>query len=258
MRRAAIAAIVWLAAGCGVASMPPPGDAARVDAGLDSGVHDAGADAFANDAGMDASDLDAGRDANDLDANDLDAGRDANDLDAGLDASDAWVSIDTNPPDANTVRTYDPPTSPSATPIAPFTTCTVTTASDTIFAGHLPPCSPLPYAYEPPSNGLHYWFWAAYRTYTTPVPWGFLVHDLEHGAVVLAYHCANDADCNPVRAEFASIIASQGVDPICSSRQRRRASSWCPIRTCPCRSQRSRGVTCTRRRVSILPRCARS
>jgi hypothetical protein len=33
--------------------------------------------------------------------------------------------------------------------------------------------------------------------------------------VVLAYHCENDADCDAVRAEFASIIADQGVDPVC-------------------------------------------
>jgi hypothetical protein len=114
------------------------------------------------------------------------------------------------------VRTTDPPLHPTATPIAPFTECAVTLSTDTIEgADHRTPCEDIPWPYRPPSAGPHYYIWASFGTYTEPVPWGYLVHDLEHGAMVFAYHCENDADCDPVRAELAQIIADYGVDPVC-------------------------------------------
>ena len=204
---AAIALGLCVVAGC-AGEVPP---ASRPDSGPGA------------DVGTDASELDAGTDANDLDAHDLDAhDLDAHDLDASdldahdVDANDAFVPIDIGPFDAAITRTSDPPTHPSATPIAPFTTCTVTTFTDTIEgAEHRTPCEAIPYPYYPPSAGPHYSIWASFQTYDAPVPWGFLVHDLEHGALVLAYHCANDADCNPVRTEMASIVAARGLDPVC-------------------------------------------
>jgi hypothetical protein len=50
-------------------------------------------------------------------------------------------------------------------------------------------CDPVAYTTVPPSSGTHYPTWPAYKTYLTPVPWGFLVHGLEHGAVVIVYNC---------------------------------------------------------------------
>src|SRR5204862_402530 len=76
-------------------------------------------------------------------------------------------------------------------------------------AEHRNPCEEIPYPAHPPSAGPHYYIWASFLTYASPVPWPFLVHSLEHGAVVLAYHCENDADCDAVRTEFASIIAAE-------------------------------------------------
>lgn len=201
-------------AGCGTAIVAV--DAAAVDAGNDVQIydlHDAN-DRDAND--RDANDIDAAvlLDANDIDANDIDAAvlLDANDVDA----LDANIPTDIGPFDSGIARTADPSTHPTATPIAPFTECTVTTFHDTIVsADHRTPCSPIPYPSYPPSAGPHYDIWANYRTYASPIPWGFLVHDLEHGAVILAYHCENDADCAAVRTEMASIVTDRGLDDVC-------------------------------------------
>jgi uncharacterized protein DUF3105 len=48
---------------------------------------------------------------------------------------------------------------------------------------HVASCAPVRYLSQPPSSGTHYPSWAVFRVYDKPVPWGFLVHDLEHGAV---------------------------------------------------------------------------
>ena len=50
-------------------------------------------------------------------------------------------------------------------------------------------CDPVCYGTLPPSSGTHYGAWPVYKTYSAPVPWGFLVHGLEHGAVEVTYNC---------------------------------------------------------------------
>jgi uncharacterized protein DUF3105 len=69
-------------------------------------------------------------------------------------------------------------------------------------------CLPVPkYGTRPPSSGNHYPIWADYKTYTTPVPWGHLVHDLEHGAIVIVYSCAaTDAACAAEIARAQAMI----------------------------------------------------
>jgi hypothetical protein len=54
---------------------------------------------------------------------------------------------------------------------------------------HLVLCSTTCYGTNPPSSGNHYGVWPVYKTYSAPVPWGFLVHGLEHGAVIVSYNC---------------------------------------------------------------------
>jgi hypothetical protein len=56
-------------------------------------------------------------------------------------------------------------------------------------AQHIVVCDPVSYGSKPPSSGRHYGVWPAYKTYAAPVPWGFLVHGLEHGGIVVAYNC---------------------------------------------------------------------
>lgn len=106
-------------------------------------------------------------------------------------------------------------THPTAPPIAPATSCDVTTSREPAASrNHHDPCSTIDYPYIPPSSGDHYSIWANYQTYTAPVPWGFLVHSLEHGAVVLIYDPDSSA-ASDVRAAFASVITAHGADPAC-------------------------------------------
>jgi hypothetical protein len=56
-------------------------------------------------------------------------------------------------------------------------------------ANHVAECSAIHPASNPPASGEHYPVWPVFRVYSKPVPWGFLVHALEHGAVVIAYDC---------------------------------------------------------------------
>lgn len=79
---------------------------------------------------------------------------------------------------------------------------------------HVPVCSPVSYGTNPPSSGNHYPIWAAYREYSTPVPPGFWVHDLEHGAVVITYNCPSG--CAADLAKARAFIAALPVDPLCS------------------------------------------
>lgn len=62
-------------------------------------------------------------------------------------------------------------------------------------------CVPVTYASIPPSSGTHYPDWTAYKTYPTPVPWGFLVHDLEHGAIVIVYNCPDGCPTEVAQAQ---------------------------------------------------------
>ena len=57
-------------------------------------------------------------------------------------------------------------------------------------ADHVPDGSPIAYGSRPPTSGAHYP--APYPNYGVveqPVPPGNWVHNLEHGAIVLLYHC---------------------------------------------------------------------
>jgi hypothetical protein len=56
---------------------------------------------------------------------------------------------------------------------------------------HVPVGSTIQWNSNPPSSGPHFPIWAAYQSYTAPVPRGYYVHDLEHGAVVLLSNCGD-------------------------------------------------------------------
>jgi hypothetical protein len=78
---------------------------------------------------------------------------------------------------------------------------------------HVTACSPVAYGTNPPSSGNHYPVWAEYKTYAGPIPAGFLVHDLEHGAVVIGYRCPEG--CADEVAEVQAWIDSLPDDPFC-------------------------------------------
>lgn len=108
-------------------------------------------------------------------------------------------------------------TRPDAAPIAPATECVVTTASAATLepATHLTPCVDTAFDTTPPCEGPHYSSWAAYGVYDAPVPWGYLVHSMEHGGVVIAYSCG--ADCADVPPRLRALYDSYTADPRCSA-----------------------------------------
>ena len=86
-------------------------------------------------------------------------------------------------------------------------------------ANHVAACAEVSYATNPPTSGTHYDRWADFRVYDEPVPWGFLVHSLEHSAVILAYNCERAADvgidCDELSAALADFRENWPEDPLC-------------------------------------------
>lgn len=80
---------------------------------------------------------------------------------------------------------------------------------------HIAACSETAYSMSPPVFGDHYPTWAAYQTYDFPVPLGFLVHDLEHGAVVFFYDCPDG--CADEVSEVTGFVSGLPSDPICAN-----------------------------------------
>jgi hypothetical protein len=78
---------------------------------------------------------------------------------------------------------------------------------------HVATCTAVTHQSKPPSSGPHYGTWPVFRVYDKPVPWGFLVHGLEHGAVVIAYHCAGD--CDGQLAEVRALYDAAATKPAC-------------------------------------------
>jgi hypothetical protein len=79
---------------------------------------------------------------------------------------------------------------------------------------HLAMCSDIPYDSNPPTGGDHYGFWAAFQSYDFALPDGFLVHALEHGAVVFWYNCPEG--CADEVAQAEAMIAALPLDPLCA------------------------------------------
>jgi hypothetical protein len=77
---------------------------------------------------------------------------------------------------------------------------------------HTDACSELDYGTNPPSSGSHYGSWPAFKVYDAAVPRGFLVHAMEHGAVVIGYSCT---DCEDEIAEARALVEELGPDPLC-------------------------------------------
>ena len=158
---------------------------------------------MARDAGhtitADATDADA-PDASVPDANAPDASAtDANAIDAN--ATDANAT-DATATDSGLVSAGGPGTcgalEQTFTPIA---------------SPHVADCSWVDYPTNPPSSGPHYPIWSAFRVYDAPLPRGYWVHDLEHGGVVVTYHCP--AGCDAEVAAARAWFAQTPDDPIC-------------------------------------------
>ncbi|MDC0743386.1 DUF3105 domain-containing protein [Polyangium mundeleinium] len=106
---------------------------------------------------------------------------------------------------------------PDATPLPGETECRVvkTTNIPVASASHVALCTDVSYETNPPSGGNHWGQWAAFKKYTTPVPREMYVHDLEHGAVVLAHRC--DGACPEVVEALEEVFDEAAADPLCLS-----------------------------------------
>ena len=80
---------------------------------------------------------------------------------------------------------------------------------------HVPVGTMVDWNTNPPSSGPHYPIWAAFQAYTTPVPRGYYVHDLEHGAIDFLYNCGS-AGCPEVVSTFQAASDSLPDDPVCA------------------------------------------
>lgn len=81
---------------------------------------------------------------------------------------------------------------------------------------HQTPGTKIVYCSKPPNSGPHYFVWAAFKNYDQPVDPGYLVHSMEHGAVVLWYKCANAAACPDIAKQLTDFAAARPDDPACA------------------------------------------
>lgn len=82
---------------------------------------------------------------------------------------------------------------------------------------HVDECSPISYVTNPPCAGNHYAAWAAFQEYAAPIPTGYWLHSVEHGAVALLYGCdpAADAACADMVSEARAYVDALPHDPDC-------------------------------------------
>jgi hypothetical protein len=80
---------------------------------------------------------------------------------------------------------------------------------------HVAACSVIAYATNPPSSGQHYGTWADFGEYDFALPRGYWVHNLEHGAVVVTYHCPEG--CDDELAAARAWLAGLAPDANCPS-----------------------------------------
>jgi hypothetical protein len=124
------------------------------------------------------------------------------------------------PVETPAVQAVQSPSDGGFAPSAPMGSCAAVVQQHPIEGEtHVPICSVVDYLTNPPSSGNHYPIWAAYQTYTVPVPLGFLVHDLEHGAIVFTYNCdrgqGDGGECASEVAAAGQMIGALPADQEC-------------------------------------------
>ena len=98
--------------------------------------------------------------------------------------------------------------------------CKVTIENPAIVPGtHVPEGTSIQYTTNPPSSGAHYPIWAHFLEYDKPIDDGYLVHSLEHGAVLILYKC-EPAQCASIAASLRAVRDAVPTDPLCASPDR--------------------------------------
>lgn len=96
----------------------------------------------------------------------------------------------------------------------PFGECNAMVAKyEVTSAQHVAECSALS-EQKPPHGGPHYPIWPAFQAYDFPIAHGYLIHAMEHGAVVIYYNCPDG--CTDELAEAKALLDARPVDPLCA------------------------------------------
>jgi hypothetical protein len=81
---------------------------------------------------------------------------------------------------------------------------------------HVPEGTSVQYNTSPPCVGPHYPNWASFKEYDRPVDARYLVHSMEHGAIVLYYKCADPGECPDIVATLRAVRDTFPQDSRCS------------------------------------------
>lgn len=85
---------------------------------------------------------------------------------------------------------------------------------------HVSPGASISWSSNPPVTGAHYPAWAGWDRFYAHLDRGYWVHNLEHGGVVLLYHCPQG--CAEELAALRQLVRDQPVDARCNGAVRNR------------------------------------
>jgi hypothetical protein len=124
------------------------------------------------------------------------------------DASDAGTTSTTGDSSIDRARL--------AAPLHPDASCAVEIDTPPLLpAVHVVEGTVITYSSNPPSSGPHYPIWANFQEFTVPIDDGYLVHSLEHGAILLLYKCDEGAACTANIDALRKIRDAFPSDPLC-------------------------------------------
>ena len=86
---------------------------------------------------------------------------------------------------------------------------------------HVSPGVPLGHNSNPATSGKHFGRWASYVEREYPLDPGLYVHNLEHGGVVLFYHCDLRSQCPELATALSTIANNLPQDQVCSGEGKR-------------------------------------
>lgn len=212
---------------CEVAELPPlvevrdARDSTQADTAADSAESDTSADTDTSepDADTTAPDTVGDTTADTADTSDdtaADTTADTEPADTTADTADTTADTDLADTTADTSADTEPGDtgSDASTDTDPVPSCMPVVATHPVVASpHVATCSAVTYETDPPSSGPHYPVWAAFKTYGVAINPGFLVHALEHGAIVITWRCDNG--CEASLTALHAMLDARAADPLC-------------------------------------------